>query len=297
MQILGCPGQGSQTEGFLIPWLEAIPGFEAQIRELSEFADIDLLHLGTNASEEVIKDTRNAQPLIVAASIATWRTNTSKLSPEGVLGHSVGEFGAAAIAGVLSDQDAMRLVAIRATAMAEAASQIPTSMAAILGGEMAVINNRLKALDLEIANYNGAGQVVAAGAKDKIAELVASPPEKSRVIELKVAGAFHTGFMESAKQVLAAHAENVSCADPAIKLWSNFDGQEVTSGKEFLNSLVDQVSRPVRWDLCMETLPSEDLIFVELPPAGALAGLVKRGIPGSKPIALKAPSDFEKVQA
>lgn len=297
MQILACPGQGSQTEGFLVPWLDEVPGFKEQLRLLSEYADMDLLHLGTSASEEQIKDTSNAQPLIVAASIAAFRSNEQRFSPDGVLGHSVGEFAAAAISGVISDQDAMQLVKIRATAMASAAEETATSMAAILGGDIEQITSHLSGLELVIANHNGAGQVVAAGAKEKILELVADPPEKTRAIELKVAGAFHTSFMASAQQELAKHASNVTAQDPKIRLWSNKDGLEVSSGQAYLDSLVTQVSNPVRWDLCMESLVGQELVFIELPPAGALAGLAKRGIPGCKAIALKTPSDFEKVSA
>ena len=297
MLVVACPGQGSQSEGFLSSWISEVPGFRAELERLSGFCELDLIELGTSAAEEVIKDTSNAQPLIVAAAIASYRTLFEAADVSGVVGHSVGEFAAAAISGVLSDESAMRLVKIRADAMAEAAGLEPTSMAAVLGGEIELIASHLDSLGISIANYNGAGQVVAAGGKDAISELVGNPPEKTRVIELKVAGAFHTGYMESARLRLREAADQVESSDPKLALWSNFDGAFVTSGAAFLDSLVNQVSRPVRWDLCMESLAKIAPAFVELPPAGALTGLVKRGIPGSNPIALKAPSDFEKVSA
>ena len=297
MRILLAPGQGSQSEGFLAPWLSEVPGFETHLVRLSSACDKDLIWLGTTASEAEIKDTANAQPLIVAASIAAARSLPQLLEVDGVAGHSVGEFAAAAIAGVISDEDAMRLVSIRANAMAEAASLIETSMAAVLGGEQKEIEAACLALGLEVANYNGAGQVVVAGDKAKIQELVATPPEKTRVIELKVAGAFHTRYMESAVSKLAAEAETVIAQDPAIKLWSNVDGSLVTSGSTFLASLVSQVSNPVRWDRCMETMDGLGAQLIELPPAGALSGLAKRGMPNSSAIALKIPSDVEKIGA
>lgn len=297
MRILMCPGQGSQSEGFLTNWFENVAGFEAKIRELGEAAGKDLVRLGTTAGEEEIKATENAQPLIVAAAIAAARTAIDLDSMNGVVGHSVGEFAAAAISGVISDHYAMRLVSIRANAMAEAAKQEVTSMAAVLGGDEVQVLEALSQLGLSAANYNGAGQIVAAGSKSAIEALVASPPEKARVIELKVAGAFHTNYMQSAVEKLAAAASEVSTQDPTIRLWSNVNGHEVSSGENFLASLVSQVSNPVRWDLCMKSMDSLSPVVIELPPAGALAGLAKRGMPNSTALALKSSADLEKIGA
>lgn len=297
MRILMCPGQGSQSEGFLKEWFENVPGFEAKIVELAQAAGKDLVRLGTSAVEDEIKATENAQPLIVAASIAAARTAIDLSRVSGVVGHSVGEFAAAAIAGVISDEDAMRLVSVRANAMAEAAKLASTSMAAVLGGEESAVLQTLDDLSLSAANYNGAGQIVAAGAKEAITALVANPPEKARVIELKVAGAFHTEFMKPAVEELAKEAAKVSVNDPSLRLWSNVDGGEVESGSSFLASLVSQVSNPVRWDLCMLSMDSHSPVVIELPPAGALAGLAKRGMPNSTAIALKSSIDLEKIGA
>jgi [acyl-carrier-protein] S-malonyltransferase len=297
MRILMCPGQGSQSEGFLHDWFDNIPGFEAKVRELGLAANKDLVRLGTTAVEGEIKATENAQPLIVAAAIAAARTALNLSEVHGVVGHSVGEFAAAAISGVISDDEAMRLVSIRANAMAEAAKQEVTSMAAVLGGDETQVLDALSQLGLSAANYNGAGQIVAAGSKSAIEALVASPPEKARVIELKVAGAFHTGYMQSAVEKLAKAASEVTPDNPTIRLWSNVDGREVLSGASFLASLVSQVSNPVRWDLCMSSMDSLSPVVIELPPAGALAGLAKRGMPNSTALALKSSADLEKIGA
>ncbi len=297
MRILMCPGQGSQSEGFLTNWFESVPGFEAKIRELSEAAGKDLVLLGTQSSEEEIKATENAQPLIVAAAIAAARTALNLSDFDGVVGHSVGEFAAAAIAGVITDEDAMRLVSVRANAMADAAKISHTSMAAVLGGEESEVLAALEELGLSAANFNGAGQIVAAGSKSAIDLLVATPPTKARVIELEVAGAFHTNFMLPAVELLGEAASSVSTNDPILQLWSNVDGQLVTSGSQFLASLVSQVSNPVRWDLCMANIDPLAATLVELPPAGALAGLAKRGMPNSTAIALKTFADVEKIGA
>ncbi len=297
MRILMCPGQGSQSEGFLTNWFELVPGFEEKIKELGEAAGKDLVALGTTSSEEEIKATENAQPLIVAASIAAARTALKVSEFDGVVGHSVGEFAAAAIAGVISDTDAMRLVAVRANAMADAAKLSQTSMAAILGGEEADVLAALASAGLHAANFNGAGQIVAAGAKQAIEQLVANPPAKARVIELKVAGAFHTDYMQPAVALLADAAKDVATNNPSVALWSNVDGGQVHSGEAFLASLISQVSNPVRWDLCMASMDQLGATLVELPPAGALAGLAKRGMPNSQAIALKTFSDLEKIGA
>jgi [acyl-carrier-protein] S-malonyltransferase len=295
MLITACPGQGSQAPGFLGQWLKEVDGFQSQLEKLSAVCGLDLVNLGTTADEAQIKDTAIAQPLIVAASIAAYRALFQSVEIDGVLGHSVGEFAAAAIAGVITDELALKLVTIRGQAMAKAAAEQSTGMAAILGGEIDEVVSAANDLGLEVANFNGAGQLVAAGTKKQIAALMALPPAKTRVIELKVAGAFHTQYMESARSELARAVQGVAVSDPEITLWSNVNGQICTSGKQFVDSLVNQISAPVRWDLCMENLPTEKFDFVELPPAGALTGLVKRAVPNANPIALKAPTDFEKV--
>lgn len=297
MRFLACPGQGSQTVGFLTPWIESVSGFKETLLKLSKAADRDLVWLGTEADEETIKDTSNSQPLIVAAAIATYRSALADLEISGVVGHSVGEFAAAAIAGVLSDEDAMALVTLRANAMAEASLRNSTSMAAVLGGEESDVIARITAAGLNPANYNGAGQIVAAGSKAAIDQLIANPPEKARVIELKVAGAFHTEFMADAEVKLREAAALLIPSDPKITLISNQAGQPVKTGQEFLDLMVSQVSRPVRWDLCMRTLDAMGVELIELPPAGALAGLAKRGMTNSSTLALKSPTDLEKIEA
>lgn len=296
MLIVACPGQGSQSQGFLVPWIENVAGFSDNLERLGKAANRDLIALGTTADEESIKDTANAQPLIVGASIAAYRTAFAKFPVSAVVGHSVGEFAAAAIAGVISDDDAMRLVTVRADAMSKAAKEASTSMAAVLGGEPELVLATLESLGLYAANFNGAGQIVAAGEKSRIEKLVAEAPAGTRCIELKVAGAFHTEYMESAVAELRKAASEVAVSDPKVKLLTNKDGSVVTSGTEFLELMVNQVASPVRWDLCMSTLDTPGAKLIELPPAGALAGLAKRGMPNTTAIAIKTPADLEKVE-
>ena len=296
MRLVVAPGQGSQSEGFLASWIDEVPGFRQLLTEYSAFVDLDLAGLGSDGSEEEIKNTAIAQPLIVAASLASYRTLFTNVEVDAVAGHSVGEFAAAAIAGVLSDEEALKLVTIRAKAMAKAANEADTSMAAVLGGDFNAVVSAIEENGLSVANFNGAGQLVAAGAISGIRSLIANPPEKARVIELKVAGAFHTSYMESAKRELAEAAQSLSPKNPVMPLYSNEAGQLVDSGDAFLELLVSQVSNPVRWDLVMQNFSGKSAEVIELLPAGALSGLFKRGVQDCRTVALKSPADFEKVE-
>jgi len=296
MLVFLCPGQGSQKPGFMTSWLE-LPLYKTKLEEFSETISLDLIKHGTLSDEETIRDTAIAQPLIVAASLATAALLASA-NVSGVAGHSVGEVAAASISGVLSETDALKLVDTRAKAMARAAaSGEATSMAAILGGETATVIARLNELGLSAANYNGAGQIVAAGSKAGIEKLAADGLEGSKVIPLRVAGAFHTSHMQPAVGELEQFVSSLTISDPQISLWSNQNGQLVSSGKDFLNLLVGQIANSVRWDLCMDAMVASGVTAViELSPAGTLAGLAKRGMPGVEIVALKEPKDLEAAQ-
>ena len=300
MLAIVCPGQGSQTPGFLAPWLE-LPGVREHLEALSDTAGLDLVAHGTVSDEETIKDTAVAQPLIVAAGLIAARQllDTGALTAATVVaGHSVGEITASAVAGALTEQDALLFVRERANAMARAAAEVPTGMSAILGGDPEDVARVLDGLGLTAANANGGGQTVAAGTLEQLQELSANPPAKARVIPLKVAGAFHTNHMEPALSVLEALRPSLSSAQPLPTLLSNYDGAAVVSGEANLDSLIAQVSRPVRWDACMETMTAMGVTgILELPPAGTLTGLARRGMRGVPSLALKSPEDLAAARA
>jgi len=283
----------------LAPWLE-LDSVAAHLAELSEATNVDLAVHGVQSDADTIRDTAIAQPLLVATSLLTGRALFPAGVPAGsvIAGHSVGEFGAAALAGVLTDADAVALVTTRGAAMASAAAAAePTSMAAVLGGEADAVAAALAALDLTPANVNGGGQVVAAGAKSAIAELAANPPERARVIELQVAGAFHTRYMAPAVDTLAAAASGINPSQPQTTLLSNADGAAVASGEDALARLVRQVANPVRWDLCMERMLELGVTgIIEVAPGGVLAGLAKRVMKGVPTVALKTPEDLEAAR-
>ncbi|MEV0373199.1 ACP S-malonyltransferase [Streptomyces sp. NPDC050636] len=307
MLVLVAPGQGAQTPGFLTPWLD-LPGVEDRLREWSAAIDLDLVHYGTKADADEIRDTAVAQPLLVAASLISARqlfTTSEDFAAQvgAAAGHSVGELAAAALTGTLSDGAAMTLVRRRGQAMAEAAAVTETGMAALLGGDEAVVLPHLEKLGLTPANVNGAGQIVAAGTAEQIAALVEDKPEGTRkVIPLKVAGAFHTHHMAPAVSALEAavgeSAADEAIADPHTRYVSNKDGQVVSSGQELVQRLVGQVANPVRWDLCMETFKELGVTaLIEAAPGGTLVGLAKRALPGVKTLALKTPDDLDAARA
>jgi [acyl-carrier-protein] S-malonyltransferase len=293
--VIVAPGQGSQTPGFLEPWLD-LPGASDQLGTISEAVGIDLRAHGTVSDADTIRDTKIAQPLIVAAGLLTLTAllaNGRRDKISGVAGHSVGEVTAAAAAGILSETDAVAFVRERGSAMADAAALEPTGMSAVLGGDEEALLERLAELGLAPANFNGGGQIVVAGALDALAQLAENPVSGTRVIPLQVAGAFHTRYMQPAVAHLATFAGGLETHDPTLPIWSNNDGSRVSSGARFVELLVGQVSSPVRWDKTMEALAADSVTgIIELAPAGALVGLAKRGLKGVPTVAVKTPDDL-----
>ena len=307
MLVIVAPGQGAQTPGFLAPWLED-EQFAARLAELSTIADLDLAHLGTEADADTIRDTKIAQPLLVATGLVA----ALQLFPHpdeayekvgAVGGHSVGELAAAAIAGAISAEDATLLVRERGRAMAEAAALTPTGMTAILGGERTEVLASLDKHGLTPANDNGPGQIVAAGTVEQLTALAEDPPAKARLIPLTVAGAFHTDHMAPAVAHVATVAESVAVHDVRIPLISNRDGQVVSDAADALQRIVGQIASPVRWDLCLERMSELGVTgILELPPAGTLTGIAKRYFKGAAlkdvdTFALKTPDQLDDARA
>ncbi|WP_166355733.1 acyltransferase domain-containing protein [Phytoactinopolyspora limicola] len=301
MLVIVAPGQGSQTPGFLTPWLEE-PTFANRIEWLSAVAGLDLAHYGTEADADTIRDTAIAQPLLVAAGLVA----ALELFPHpadayhavtAVAGHSVGEITAAAGARVITAEQAMVFVRERGRAMAAASNATPTGMTAVLGGDSDHVLQVLDKHGLTPANVNGAGQIVAAGTLEQLDALKADPPEGARLRPLSVAGAFHTHHMAPAVDTLRRYASAISTHDPRTRLLSNRDGHVVHSGREVLDRIVEQVSNPVRWDLCQATMADLGITgILEVPPAGTLTGLARRAIPGVETFALKTPDQLDEAR-
>jgi len=287
------PGQGSQTPGFLAPWLESELA-TSLINIWSDVTELDLTRLGSTADADEIRDTSKAQPLLVAGALmsAGWCFEGDYSNISYFAGHSVGEIGAAALAQVMDANTAMKLVRARGVEMAKAADGTDTGMSAVLGGDRDVVVAALHALGLTPANENGAGQIVAAGSLTALATLAQNPPEGSRVRALAVSGAFHTSTMAPAVPILAQMAKEISASEPILPFISNKDGAIIDNGREILDRIVGQIAGPVRWDLCMETMAKSGVTgVIELPPSGTLAGLIKRAQPTIETFALKTPED------
>jgi [acyl-carrier-protein] S-malonyltransferase len=296
MLIITSPGQGAQTPGFLAPWLE-VPGVAERLGAASELAGRDLIQYGTTASADEIRDTAVAQPLLVAAALAAAGAlsggRPGDVQADVIAGHSVGELAAGVMAGVLSEDDAMRLIRVRGEAMAQAAAVQPTGMSAVLGGDQDEVLAALARHGLTPANMNAPGQIVAAGTMAELEALAADPPAGARVRPLQVAGAFHTRHMGPAVDALRRAAAEVTVADPVITLLSDADGAAVTSGKEWLERIVAQVAASVRWDLIMTTMTDLGVTaLIELPPSGTLTGIARRALPGVATLGIKTPDDL-----
>ena len=302
MLAIVAPGQGAQTPGFLEPWLEE-PQYAERLGWLSAVADLDLVHYGTKADAETIRDTAIAQPLLVASSLVA----ALQLFPHpsdaygkvgAVAGHSVGELAVAAGARAITAEQAMVLVRERGRAMAAAAATTPTSMTAVLGGDRDEVLAKLEAHGLTAANDNGPGQIVAAGTVEQLTRLAADPPAKARLVPLSVAGAFHTSHMAPAVERLSTLAAAVSTHDPRTRVISNRDGHVVHDGSEVLTRIVAQVANPVRWDLVMETMLDLGVTgMLEMPPAGTLTGIARRAMKGVETFALKTPDQLDDARA
>jgi [acyl-carrier-protein] S-malonyltransferase len=298
--VIVAPGQGAQTPGFLTPWLD-VPGFADRMRWLSAVSGIDLIEHGTRSDAETITDTAIAQPLIVGAGLVSLLSlfphPSAAFSQVGAgAGHSVGEITAAVGAGVLTAEQAMVFVRERGRAMALAAAATPTGMSAVLGGEPDAVVTAARAAGLTAANMNGAGQIVIAGTMDQLAAF--EPPEGARVRALGVAGAFHTDHMAPAVSLLSTYGRSISTHDPRLRYISNADGRIVHDGREVLARLIGQVSQPVLWDLCMQTMIDLGVTgLIEIPPAGTLTNLAKRAMPGVEVLAVKTPDDLPAAHA
>lgn len=283
----------------LSPWLE-LPGAADQLALWSKASGLDLVRLGTTASTEEITDTAVTQPLVVANTLLAHQELTRRglLADADIVvaGHSVGEIAAYAIAGVLAADDAVALAATRGAEMAKACALEPTGMSAVLGGDEAEVLSLLEELELFPANRNAPGQIVAAGPLSSLEKLAEDPPAKARVRALGVAGAFHTKYMAPALDGYAAAAAALVTAEPTATLLSNRDGKPVASAAAAMDTLVAQLTQPVRWDLCTDTLREHNVTaIVEFPPAGTLTGIAKRELRGVTARAVKSPADLDEL--
>lgn len=306
MLVIVAPGQGSQTAGFLRPWL-ADSTFASRFGWLGTVAGLDLGHYGTEADDDTIRDTQIAQPLLVATALVAAlelfpRPSKARGQVGAVTGHSVGEIAAAAAAGVITAEQAMVLVRERGKAMADASATVPTGMTAVLGGDREEVLAAIGRHGLTPANDNGPGQIVAAGTLEQLEAFAGDAPAKAKLRPLSVAGAFHSPHMAPAVEHVTRLARSASVHDPRTPFISNADGSVVRDGREALTKIVGQIARPVRWDLCLDTMAELGVTgILEMPPAGTLTGIAKRYFRGAaRPVetfALTTPDQLDAARA
>jgi len=270
----------------LQPWIDST-GAKRLLAELSESAGMNLAGISAAASDEELTKTEVAQPLLLAAALLSWQTfqgsdnQNQNLDISAVAGHSVGEFAAAVIAGVLTPSDAMSLVTTRGAAMAEASEEPKTGMIAVLGGDELEVIDAIERRGVFVANKNSTGQIVAAGLRAKLDGLSANLPAECRVRPLAVAGAFHTKYMQPAVDEFARAAEKIEFRDPQITFISNNAGSVLTTGHQVRDHLTNQIGRQVDWVSCQHTFVNLGVTqMIELAPGNTLSAIAKRQIPG-----------------
>jgi [acyl-carrier-protein] S-malonyltransferase len=290
VSVVLVPGQGSQVPGMLAPWLD-VPGAAEDLAAWSDIAGLDLRHLGTEADADTIRDTAVAQPLLTATALLSARV--LPFTPDLVCGHSIGELGALAVAGVLTPLDAVRLATERGRLMAKAAAERRTGMVATLGGDERQARQLATLFGLQVATVNVAGQTVFGGPVDALRAFAAASPGGARVRRLQTAGAFHTSAMAPAVPGFEDLVAAVTPQDAAMRVVANADGAQLTDGRTLLARLVAQLTGPVRFDLCLDTLRAAGATrVVELAPGGTLTALAKRALPGATLTALTSPGDL-----
>ena len=293
------PGQGSQTSGMFSSWISDEKNNEI-LSNYSDLVNIDLIHFGTSASQSEITATNIAQPLLTAMALISFSNLELEANTNTIFsGHSVGEFSAACLAGFYSDETAMKLVAVRGKAMADAAtSNGATGMSAVLGGDKAEVIKHIERFDLVPANVNSNGQIVASGLLSNLDKLSATPPAATKVRKLDVAGAFHSQFMKSAESDLEKEFSEIELRKPTNRFISNKDGQLVIETVDLKNRLISQITSSVRWDLCQARMIELGVTgMLEIAPGGVLTGIAKREIPGVELFAIKSPEDITGAQA
>jgi [acyl-carrier-protein] S-malonyltransferase len=281
----------------LASWL-TLPAAAETVARWSDIAGLDLAAAGTSWTDDTIRDTAVAQPLLAATALLSARALLGERRPDAVCGHSIGELPALAVAGVLTDDEAIGLAALRGRAMAAATRLAPTGMVAVLGGDADAVHAAADQHGLEVATVNVAGQVVLGGPVASLEALAAAPPSDARVRRLDVAGAFHTSAMAPAQQELVTALDALTPAPPHTTVIANRDGAVVSDGRDALNRLAAQLTSPVRFDRCLETLARLGVHgAVELAPGGTLTALAKRALPGVELVALRTPDDLPAAQA
>ena len=297
------PGQGSQTVGMARALAAAEPIAAETLLQADDILGIPLTSLMADGPEDELTATKNAQPAILAHSVAVLRVVADRLGPVAfTAGHSLGEFSAHVAAGTMSFEDALAAVRIRGELMYEAGLRRPGTMAAVLGLDDEAIAEVCARVDRGIcvpANFNAPGQVVVSGDVEGVRQLSEIAPDAGakKVVILNVSGAFHSPLMEPAAEALRTHLEGITLRDPAVPVISNVTARPVTLAAEARDLLVSQLTSPVRWSESIATMVDAGVDrFLELGPGKVLTGLNKRNAKGIPSFHIGEPQDLPSLQ-
>ena len=294
-------GQGAQRVGMGADLAEASPSARAILHLAPEALPGDFLTVMQKGPEETLTRTAYCQPALYLHGLAllqVFRERWPEFKPAATAGLSLGEFTAHAAAGTFSAEDGLRLVARRGTLMEVACAQTQGAMLALLGADEALASRVAQESGWQVANLNGGGQVVLSGPAEKLdaAQTAAKAAGVKRAIPLKVAGAYHSSLMQSAKEGLSEAIAKTSMKMPSIPVLSNFLGRPAQNEAEIRSSLLEQVTGTVRWETCLRHLADFGIRrFLELGPGGVLAGLAKKILPDLPCHSAGTLAELEKV--
>ncbi len=293
------PGQGSQRPGMGKPWVDH-ESWEL-VTEASEIAGRDVGDLLLNADAETLKDTRNAQLTTFVSSLMVLdAVERLGFEPSLCAGHSLGEYTALTANGALGFDDGVRLVIERAAAMHDAGTKSPGVMSAVLGLDDEQVETACRRADSDVwvANFNAPGQVVIAGSPTgvQLASEHAKELGAKRIMALPVSGAFHTPLMAPARDRLREAIAAAKPRDSDVPIVSNVDAKAHSHGNEWTTLLSAQLSSPVRWKQCLQTMFESGIKdFVELGPGGVLTGMAKRTIESARTLSISTPDELDKL--
>lgn len=279
------PGQGAQAVGMGKDVYDSHEGARRVFDAADAALGFKLTDLVFSGPEESLKMTANTQPALVATSLALYEAFREKgIRPDYVAGHSLGEYSALAVAGVLAYDDAVRTVRARGELMEQAVPGGQGAMAAVLGAERGALSELCVGISrtvgaVELANVNCPGQIVVSGTKEGVQAVVEQGKEAGakRVIPLEVSGPFHSSLMKPAAEKLAGVLANVTMQPAAVPVVANVNAQPVTEPERIRELLVEQVYSPVLWEDTVAWLIAQGVdTFVEIGSGSVLAGLIKK---------------------
>ncbi len=280
------PGQGSQFRGMGLDIYQNSEAARQLFDQANQILGYDLTRIMFEGTDEELKQTIYTQPAVLLHGVVLALTNES-FAPDMVAGHSLGELAALTAAGVLSFENGLTLASIRATAMQQACELAPSSMAAVLGLADEVIERICAGITTEIvvpANYNCPGQVVISGSVaglEQAAEQLKAAGAK-RVVTLAVSGAFHSPFMEPAREQFAQAVERMPFNEPRCPVYQNVNAQPTNDPAAIKANLIAQLTAPVRWTQSIERMAADGATeFIECGPGKVLQGLVKKIVPSA----------------